>query len=291
VTFKYSIYNAGDPVPGVLFTDTLSANSNFVSASASPGTCPSAAQNGIVVCNLGIIPTSVTTTTGTATATAPAATVTITVASTVPTSTGCAGMTVSAINNIGALSAGPLFSTPSAPQSATVNDFCVTASPASATVTAGAPATYVAQVTPTGAGIPESVSLSCGSGLPAGAACAFTNNPIPNLNNGPQNRTFEITTQPRITTPGSLFRPGPVYAFWFPVSGMAILGAGLSRKRRLLLGAFLVAVMGVVALQAGCSSGSTNTTTTTGTPAGTYTITINATSVAVRTTTVQLIVN
>jgi hypothetical protein len=98
-------------------------------------------------------------------------------------------------------------------------------------------------------------------------------------------------TQPRVTIPGSLFRPGPVYAFWFPVSGLAMIGAGISRKRRLRLGIFFAAVVGTVVFQAGCGSSSRNTTTTTGTPTGTYIITINATSVAVRSTTVQLTVN
>jgi hypothetical protein len=196
------------------------------------------------------------------------------------------------ISNSATLSAGPGFSTASAQGTATLNDFGVSVvGPSIQTVTAGAAATYQIKVTPTGNGIPESVSLGCGSGLPAGAACTFVNNPIPNLNNGPQSRSLEITTVFRVTTPGSLLRPGPVYAFWFPVSGLAVIGAGISRKRRLLMGVFFAAVLGLVVLQAGCSSSSSSSSTTTGTPAGNYTITINATSVAVRTTTVQLTVN
>jgi hypothetical protein len=70
-----------------------------------------------------------------------------------------------------------------------------------------------------------------------------------------------------------------------------MIGAGISRKRRLLLGIFFAAVVGTVVFQAGCGSSRSNTSTTTGTPAGTYTITINATSVAVRSATVQLTVN
>jgi hypothetical protein len=288
VTFKYSIYNTGDPVVGVLFTDTVVPNSTFVSATASPGTCPTTAVSGTVVCNLGTVPTSVTTTSGTTSTTAPAATVTVVIASIVPTVTGVMPPQPPPISNSATLSAGP---GSSAQGTATVNDFGIQVVGAnSQTVTAGAPAFYTIQVTPTGP-IPESVSLSCGSGLPSGAACAFTNNPIPNLSNGPQSRSLEITTQARVTTPGSLFRPGPVYAFWFPVSGLAVLGAGVSRKRRLLLGVFFAAVLGMVVLQAGCGSKSSGTSTTTGTPAGTYTITVNATSVAVRTTTVQLTVN
>jgi uncharacterized repeat protein (TIGR01451 family) len=283
VTFTYSIYNTGDPVAGVLFTDTLSSNSTLVSASASPGTCPSSAVNFIVVCNLGTIPSSVITA-GTPPTIAPAATVTVVVSSTVPTVAG-----TFPINNSGNLL--PL-SNSAAQGTATVNDFNVSVvGPNTQTVTAGAQATYQIQVTPVGTGgIPESVSLSCGSGLPSGATCTFVNNPIPSLNNGPQSRTLEISTQFRVTTPGSLFRPGPVYAFWFPVSGLAMLGAGVTRKRRLLLGLFFALVLGTVALQAGCGSSSA-TSTTTGTPAGTYTVVVNATSVAVRSTTVQLTVN
>jgi uncharacterized repeat protein (TIGR01451 family) len=291
VTFRYSIYNTGDPVAGVLFTDTLSSNSTFVSASGSPGTCPTSAQANVVVCNLGIIPTSLTVTSGTTTTTSPAAAVTLTATSIVPTVTGVMPPTPAPISNSATLTAGPGFSTASAQGTATVNDFGVSIlGPNTQTVTAGAQATYQVKITPTGP-IPESVSLSCGSGLPAGAACTFLNNPIPNLNNGAQSRSLEITTQFRVTTPASIFRRGPIFAFWFPVSGLAMLGAGVSRKRRLLLGLFFVAVLGTVALQAGCGSSSSTTSTTTGTPAGTYTITVNATSVAVRSTTVQLTVN
>src|SRR5260370_426040 len=57
ITFKYLIYNTGDPVTGAVFTDTLGANSTFVSASASPGTCGTATNN-LVTCNLGTLNTS-----------------------------------------------------------------------------------------------------------------------------------------------------------------------------------------------------------------------------------------
>ncbi len=290
VTFKYSIYNTGDPVAGVLLNDQLDPNSSFVSATASPGTCATSAVNLIVVCNLGTVPTSVTTTSGSTTTTAPAATVSVVVSSIVPSVTGVMPPQPAPISNSATLSVGP---GSSAQGTATVNDFGISVVGSNTQhVTAGAPATYKLMVTPTGP-VPESVSLSCGSGLPAGAACTFPNNtnPIPNLNNGPQSRSLEITTQARVTTPASLFRRGPIYAFWFPISGLAMLGAGISRKRRLLLGALFAAVLGTVMVQAACGSSSGNGSTTTGTPAGTYTITVNATAVAVRTTTVTLVVN
>jgi hypothetical protein len=103
--------------------------------------------------------------------------------------------------------------------------------------------------------------------------------------------TLDITTTPRVTTPANLFHTGgPVYAFWFPISGLALIGAGATRKRLWLAGAFLICLLLFVLLQAGCGSSSSNTATTTGTPAGTYTVTVSATSGATRSTAVTLIV-
>ena len=177
------------------------------------------------------------------------------------------------------------------PLQTSVNDFAVLAAPNSQTVTAGNEATYTVTVTPTGI-FPQSVSLGSCSNLPAGAACTFSGNPIPNLNNGAQNRTLVITTTPRVTTPASLFHANRIlYAFWFPISGLALIGAGATRRRRWLAGAFIICTLGVMVLQAGCGSKSGNTTTTTGTPAGSYSITMNATSGnATRSTAVTLVV-
>jgi len=173
---------------------------------------------------------------------------------------------------------------------ASVNDFGIQVTPNTQTVNAGSQGSYVLTVAPTGP-FPESVSLACGSGLPSQATCSFSAaNPIANLNNGPQSRTLEITTTARVTTPASLFGRGPIYAFWLPISGLALVGSGLSGRRRWLIAIALVAVLGGVTLQSGCSN-TNNKSTTVGTPAGTYTVTVNATSgSATRTTAVTLIV-
>jgi hypothetical protein len=292
VTYTYYIFNTGDPVSGVIFTDTLGASSGTATASASIGssssTC-SSATGGSIVCNLGTVNTSSTTTSGSTTTLSSAGKVTVTV--TAPTNALAGPFS---LGNSAVLSF-PGGSTASVSGTATVNDFSISASPASATVTSGAPATYTVKVTPTGSGFPESVSLSCGSGLPSGAACSFPSNgnPIPSMSNGPQSRALEITTTARVTTPGALFPERKIfYAFWLPISGLAVIGTGVTRRRRWLMGAFFAVLIGVVGLQAGCGSSSKNTTTTTGTPAGTYTITVNGTtgSTATRTTTVQLTV-
>jgi hypothetical protein len=278
VTFTYSIYNTGDPITGVVFTDNFGTNATFVSATGA--TCGTA-SSGTVVCTIpGTIATSATNTAATTVA------IKVTAPSTAPGGTQ--------ISNSATLSVlGTGFQVSSTPQPAQVNDFSVSiAQPSAATVIAGGVATFNALVTPSPIqGFPGSVSLSCASGLPSGASCSFTNNPIPDMMHGAQSRPFEITTTARVTTPASLFRHGgPSYALWMPIFGVGLLGAGVSRKRRLLLGAFFSVMLGLAFLQAGCGSSGSNRGSTSGTPPGTYTVTVNATGGATRSTTVQLTV-
>jgi hypothetical protein len=286
ITFTYYIYNTGDPVSGVVFTDNLGTSTG--SASASQGSC-SAATNGTLTCNLGTVNTSTTTTTKTScpgstgsTNFAAKVTVTVTAPSTVLQGQGSLG-------NTGTLSF-PGGTLPSISGSVPLNDFTVSASPVgSTTIPSGGKASYSVVVTPTGAGFPESVTLACGS-LPAGSTCTFTNNPIPNLSSGAQSRALAISTTARVTTTVSLFRRGVFFGLWLPILGVSLMGAGASRKRRTLVTIFFGLLIGTALFQAGCSSKS-STTTTTGTPSGTYTVTVNATSgSATRTTTVQFTV-
>jgi len=188
--------------------------------------------------------------------------------------------------------------TATASASATVADFSISVAPPSVSVPAGTPATYQVTVTPTGA-FPNSVSLSCTSGLPTATACAFTNNPIPNLNSGAQSRALNINTTARPNPTASLAPGGssgaPLYAAWLPVFGMAMLGlkvSGKASRRRLMLAAVLLGgVFALVLFQAGCGGSSKTPTPTGGTPAGTYTITVTGTSgSATRTTTLELVV-
>jgi Domain of unknown function DUF11/Beta-propeller repeat len=275
-TFTYSITNnSTDPTSGIVFTDNLDiSNATFGTATASPGSC-TAVANLSISCSIGILqPGQI-------------ATVTVTLTATLAGPLSNNGYVSSPVR-------GPTSST-----TVNVTDFSIATTPGSpttVTVPAGVPAVYNVQVTPLGGAVPGSITLSC-SALPSAVGpCSFTGgSSITNLNNGPQSRVLEIPTVARVTTTTGLRRTGgPFYAFWFPVGGLAILGAGIggktSRRRRLLMAALLAGFFGLVLFQAGCGSTST-TTSTSGTPAGTYTITVNAVSgSATRSTPIQLIV-
>ncbi|HVO79688.1 MAG TPA: SBBP repeat-containing protein [Terriglobales bacterium] len=278
VTYKYTIVNNGDQTTGVTFTDFLPATgATFVSASlSSPPNACGTAVGGLVVCNIGNLNSGQTTT----------ASVIL-----VPTSAGDLSNSAQL-----AVAGSNIITTGSA--STTVNDFAISAAPASFTVVAGAPATYMITVNtiPQNSAIPASVSLSCSSGLPPASSCSFTTNPIPNLLTGSATSTLNLNTTMRTTTTVDL-RPGggPLYAAWLPVSGLTLLGLGIggkmSRKRRLLGGLLLTALFALALFQAGCGSSGKSSTTTLGTPAGDYIVTLTATSgSATRTTSVLLTV-
>ncbi|HSY65909.1 MAG TPA: SBBP repeat-containing protein [Terriglobales bacterium] len=283
VSFAYTVTNSGEFTNGVTFTDFLPASgASFVSATASPGTCGSPTNN-TVLCNIGTLNAGAT------------ATVTVIVTPVPPT---LPGGTVSLGNSASAFVGQSLLATASA--SVTVNDFTLSVAPATTAVPAGVPAVFTATVTPSStSGFPDSVAISCGSGLPTGTTCVpGNNNPIPNLNTGAQSSQVIINTTARVTTTTDL-RHGsgmgiPLYATWLPVSGLALLGAGLrgkfSRKRRWLIGLLTGIMLAFILLLSGCHTAAT-VTTTTGTPAGTYAVTVNAVSGnATRTTLLTLVV-
>lgn len=292
VTFTYYIYNQGDPLSGVVFTDQLGTGSGSTSASTSQGSCGSAVTSGTLSCTLGTLNTSTLaklTTPNSCGATQSvnfAAKVTVTVNA--PSTALPGGLSNTASLSLPGGTTTPISGT------AVVNDFSVNAtSTTPTTIVSGDSVKFSILVTPTGSGFPESVAISCGAGAPAGSTCAFpdpTGSTISSMSSGPQSRTLAISTTARVTTTGRLLKHGVIYALWLPILGVGLMGAGVSRKRRMLLGVFVTVLLGMALLQAGCSSSST-TRTTTGTPAGTYTVTVNATSgTATRTTTVQFTV-
>ena len=276
VTFSYKITNNGDLTSGIIFTDVLPANgATFVSAASSPGQTSCPASSGIVTCTVGTLNGGAV------------ATVTVILTPTVNGSLSDGGR----VTVFGT----PVVVTPAPPPAvATVNDFAISVSPAILTEPAGTPASFTVTVTPTG-NIPNTVTLSA-SGAPSGGQTTFPNgSSFTNLSSGAQSRQLVVNTTARVTTPASLFPANrPFYAAIFPISGLALLGAGIggkkSRRRRVLMGMLLACFFTLVVFQMGCGS-SSSTTTTTGTPAGTYNLTVTATSgSATRTQQIVLVV-
>ena len=278
VSFVYTVTNTGDLANNIVFSDVLpTSGASFTSATVSSGSCGSATGN-IVSCTIGTLNSGATAT----------ATVILTpVAATIPSLTALTLGNTGSVTVVGCTSC-----TQSMTLSTVVNDFNISVSPTSATVPAGVPATYTVTITPTG-NIPESVSISCSSGLPTGATCTEApTSPIPNLSNGPMSVVLVVNTTTRVTTTTDLLKPsGPWYRTWLPISALALLGLGMgkSRTRPWLLGLLLSASLSLVFFQAGCTKSSV--TTTSGTPAGTYILTVSATSgTASRNATVNLVV-
>jgi len=276
VTFSYKITNNGDLTSGIIFTDVLPASgATFVSAASSPGQTSCPASGGTVTCTVGTLNGGAV------------STVTVILTPTVAGSLSDGGR----VTVFGT----PVVVTPAPPPAvATVNDFAISVSPAILTEPAGTPASFTVTVTPTG-NIPNTVTLSA-SGAPSGGQTTFPNgSSFTNLSSGAQSRQLVVNTTARVTTPASLFPANrPFYAAIFPISGLALLGAGIggknSRRRRVLMGMLLACFFTLVVFQMGCGSSST-TTTTTGTPAGTYNLTVTATSgSATRTQQIVLVV-
>lgn len=279
VTFKYTITNVGpDPTGGVTFADNVQATGgNFGSITSSPGTCTSP-TGGVAQCAIGTLASGGT------------ATVSVTM-----TPTG----TVSTFQNSGSVSANALFSSDpvlgnnAASVSVPVDDFSVSVTPNTNTVTAGNSATYQVQVAPIPT-YPNSVSLSCSSGLPANSRCDFSTTSVTLPSTSPVSSTLTISTGARpVTTTWLHHGSGLVYAVLLPVSGLTLIGAGVSsRRRKWLMGICLLVVLGTIGLSAGCGSSSSTPPTTGGTPAGTYTVTVTGTSgAATRSQNVTLVVN
>lgn len=272
VSFSYTIKNNGsDFTSGINFTDVFTTGNPTFSSATAPGGCSSVTSTGTgtsgnvtVTCAVGSLSPS------------QSALVTVTMT---PNTAGVFGDsgTVSVFGRSQTFRA-------TAPVSASVNDFTLSVAPATATVVAGAPATFQITVSATGA-IPTAISLSCSSGLPSPGTCNFIGtNPIANISaGGAVSRSLVINTTARITTTSRLWPKGGAkifYALSLPLFGFTFLGitfGGISRRRRLMMTALGVGFFVLILLQAGCGSKG-STTLTTGTPAGTYNVTVSAAS-------------
>jgi hypothetical protein len=178
----------------------------------------------------------------------------------------------------------------------TTPDFTITSSALTpATVSAGGSATSTITITPL-SGFNGAVSLSCGivpTVTPA-PKCAFSSNSVAN---GSGTSTLTVSTTAATTASLAPQSKGVFYAMWLPIGGLALLGAGLtSRKKKFLCFLFgYLMFSGLIFLMAcggSSSSGGGGGGGNPGTPAGTYTITVTGVSGSLtHPTTVSLKVN
>ena len=175
---------------------------------------------------------------------------------------------------------------------AVVEQFSISAVSPSATVPAGQAARYTLSITPIG-GFSQPVTLSC-SGLPFGASCLATQNPV--TLSGPTQVGLEITTEARTSVPPSpatKMGPGagilerlqlPLFVLLLTLVLLTTLGRFKDRRAT----ATLLFAAGLLMLSVGCGGG-TQVGAPSGTPAGNYQVTITGTSgTATQSTTVNL---
>jgi hypothetical protein len=175
---------------------------------------------------------------------------------------------------------------------AVVEQFSISAVSPSATVPAGQTARYTLSITPIG-GFSQPVALSC-SGLPFGASCLASQNPV--TLSGPTQVGLEITTEARTAvppSPGTKMGPGagvlerlelPLFVALLALFMLTALDRFKDRRAMVTL----MFAVGLLMLSVGCGGG-TQVGAPSGTPAGNYQVTVTGTSgSATQSTTVNL---
>jgi hypothetical protein len=147
------------------------------------------------------------------------------------------------------------------PNFTTSDDFSFgTVSPASQTVSTGGTANYVVPVSPVGAGSP--VTLSC-SGLPAGATCTFTPNPVTPAAGG-TNVALAIAVPSSAIVPFRLATPRftstlyrlPLVVLILGLVSLLLVSKQLLRARRFAVAFTCVAIFLVLVSMSACGGGS-----------------------------------
>jgi hypothetical protein len=164
-------------------------------------------------------------------------------------------------------------------------DFSVSSTGGSATVKAGATATYAITINPVGGSFSTAIALTC-NGIPAFATCTVSPTSVTPGSTAP---SVTVTVKTAGTT-AELRNPvktqGPMLAFWSMAQSMGIFGMLLLGGKRRSKKAKWLALAAVLMLSmlfvAGCGGGTSHTTTTTtassATPAGTYHMVVIGTS-------------
>jgi Beta-propeller repeat/Cep192 domain 4/HYDIN/CFA65/VesB-like, Ig-like domain len=178
-------------------------------------------------------------------------------------------------------------------------DYSMSASPSYDTIVAGSPAKYTLSVTPIN-GFNNQVQLACGTGLPPGATCSFSNSSV-TPNGGAATVTLTVQTTknasvppPPVLPPG-MVPPLMVFLFVLVLAGLFVLGRSRNRFPTLAGRRWVLVQVSTLCLLILCETflvSCRTTPTTSGSTTGNYIITINGTlgsnSAVVRTATITL---
>ncbi len=275
-TFTYTVTNLGpDASTGAVLTIPVPPTSSGVTAAAFTSSSGSCALTGTTeTCTLGTLAANGTPATITA-----ALTSTLTSSGAVPTSLSMNG-TLSPGNS----AVDPVLSnnSPPAPVTTAIDYFTLSATPPTQTVIAGKSTSFTLTLTPHSPITPveflANITPACAVPTEAAAVtCTFNPTPVKTIPNSSA-ATVTLAISTTAPTTAALWKaPTFWYAMWLPISGLAWLGVGSSRRRRWVMGLSLFVVLSIVALLPACGSKRTPGTTG-GTQPGTYAIGVSATS-------------
>jgi len=162
-------------------------------------------------------------------------------------------------------------------------DFAISSSPTSASLTPGSFASYTMTIAPQGGvGFSNPVSLACSAGLPSLASCSFSPASVTAGSSSATSTLTILTTAPSLVFPlVELQIPNtPMVVLWlvllFVLAGLAVFARSLENKRCFVFATSALLICFVTPLLScgGGSSGPRNP----GTPAGTYSVTVTGTS-------------
>jgi len=267
-TFTYTLTNSGpDVAHNITVTDDISQQATIVpvtfnSASTTSGTCSGGSSSTNISCSIQSLQAGST------------ATIQIVLTPT-PNSNGSSAT----FNGGSVLATGANNITPAQTTvPASMSDYGINVGPSSYSVSAaGQSAFYQVQLTPHPV-YSTSISLAC-SGLPTGATCLFSPQAATLTGTSPSTSSLTISTTARpIVTPASLFFTWKFFALYVPLPGIVLLGISSGRRRRRVVGVFLLSLIALTLTLMPACSHTTTQPPVAGTPAGTYTITVTASS-------------